>query len=311
MDESFFFQLIDPASDIPNSVGPWAAQPAPPEIAFAAESDMLPVPVWRATFADDRLEAHEAIAAAEAILHADRGALAITPHRLDALRQSQTSGPSFGSAADTALPEQGLLALLGAAELRASGVSFGSANDEAMPDEARGAFAQVQALTAQVVQTISNFAVVETVVAGRKLGRTTVSWTGQVSTVLAVGVLPNQVVLHRRTLRLALQSRLTLLHTFATVTRGASIVVTLAVSPLGALLALPAAWRFVTDLFQEQRFQRYSGGQNRGAGLCTAGCDRLSSRRCLRRSMATLLWRNRPALRCKLPSPSISLPCNL
>jgi hypothetical protein len=81
----------------------------------------------------------------------------------------------------------------------------------------------------------------------------TVSWTGQVGTVLALGVLPDQAVLHQRTLRLALQSRLTLLQTFATVTRGAGIVLTMASSPAGALMALPAAWRFLKDLFHEQR----------------------------------------------------------
>jgi hypothetical protein len=246
------FQLIDPASDRPNGVGPWGAVAAAEALSFAADS-VVAVPIWRATLPDDALFAAAELAAAERILDADRAALAMTPSRLATLCQTQSVGPSFAAGAGEPPPEQSLLAFLYAAELRASTVSFGSAGDDALPAEARGALVQIQALVAQAIATVSNFAVVETVLSGRTLGRTTVSWTGQVGTVLALGVLPDQAVLHQRTLRLALQSRLTLLQTFATVTRGAGIVLTMASSPAGALMALPAAWRFLKDLFHEQR----------------------------------------------------------
>jgi hypothetical protein len=251
------FQLIDPASASPNGVGPWGAVAAVEELSFAADSAVA-VPIWRATLPDDAVAAAAQLQAAEAMLHADRVALANTPQRLATLRQSQAAGPSFSGAGNEAPPEQGVLALLNAAELRANSVSFSSAEADAVPEEARGAFAQIQALSAQVLETVSNFALVETVQAGRTLGRTRVSWTGHVGTVLAVGTLPEQAILHRRTLRLALQSRLTLLQTFATVTRGAGIVVTMASSPAGALVALPAAWRFVKDLFQESRADHHT-----------------------------------------------------
>jgi hypothetical protein len=50
---------------------------------------------------------------------------------------------------------------------------------------------------------------------------------------------------------LALGSRAALLKTFGTVMRGAAIIAALTSSPVGAALALPAAWRFVEQLRDE------------------------------------------------------------
>jgi hypothetical protein len=86
-----------------------------------------------------------------------------------------------------------------------------------------------------------------------------VSWTGDVRSLIAAGLAPDQDALHRRSLALAMRSRAALLRTFAVVMRGATIVALMASSPLGAARALPAAWRFVDDLLREERAREQAG----------------------------------------------------
>jgi hypothetical protein len=83
------------------------------------------------------------------------------------------------------------------------------------------------------------------------LGQTTVSWSGDVNTVWRVGLSPEDVKLHQRTLALALQSRDTLLQILVMATQFAVKLSVLLAMPGGAILALPAAWKFINQVLAE------------------------------------------------------------
>jgi hypothetical protein len=86
------------------------------------------------------------------------------------------------------------------------------------------------------------------------LGQTTVGWTGDVNTVWRLGISAPEVMLHQRTLALALQSRDTLLQTLAKATQFAVKLAQLLLllgTPGGVILALPAAWKFINEVLAE------------------------------------------------------------
>jgi hypothetical protein len=67
--------------------------------------------------------------------------------------------------------------------------------------------------------------------------------------------------LHLQALRLAVRSRLLRLQLFATVTGGAARLSLLLASPAGAWLALPAAWKYVTEILNQiQTYQTLTQG---------------------------------------------------
>lgn len=239
------FELIDPAG-AQAAPGPWQARPAPPAaegLAFGATGGPA-APVWRADLPDDDGAALAALAAGEAELLRYEAAVAAAPARLGALVGGAASfgGPGLPAA------ERRLLADLDALRAGPGAASFGTGGGAPPWAEAEG---RVRAFVAQAQGAIVNLAVVETRVAGALVARTSVSWTGDVRTLLPAAAPGRHAALHRSTLGLALRSRTGLLRTFGTVLRGAAIVATMAGSPAGALLALPAAWRFVEELLEE------------------------------------------------------------
>ena len=100
-------------------------------------------------------------------------------------------------------------------------------------------------------RALAHYAAVETAVQGRLLGRTTVSWMGDMNTVWHAGLDPTSAVLHQRTLALALASRDTWMRMVVVVARGAIALSVLLTTPGGAILALPAAWKFVHQVLSE------------------------------------------------------------
>lgn len=250
------FELID-QSGMTVGPGPWRVRPA------GAASFAVPQgtePLWRAELPAGAAGL-AALAIAEGELDRHEAALAATPGRIDALAAAG-SAASFGAERLPA-PERQLLAVLD--ELRGgaagpSAASFG-VRERAMPEwsEAEG---RLRAFIAQVQEAVSSFAVVETRVEGLLVARTSVSWTGDVRSLLGGATLSGSAGLHQRTLRLALRSRATLLKTFGTVMRGAAIVAAMTGSPAGAVLALPAAWRFLEQLLGDLKGVTVNGQQS-------------------------------------------------
>jgi hypothetical protein len=249
------FEVLDPHGG-PPPPGPWATSPAPAASFGAGEAA---APLWRVVLSADGAAAHAELSAAELGLAAQERALAAAPGRLRVLAAAGGAA-SFGAPADT--PEARLLLLLDAPDAGAASFGAGAETDELSAAEER-----FRAFVGQVQDAVANFAVVETRQEGALLARSAVSWTGDLRSLLAAGLAGEQPALHRRSLALALRSRAALLHTFATVMRGAAIVAVMASSPLAAARALPAAWRFVDDLLWEARGEPVAADRVEGAGL--------------------------------------------
>jgi hypothetical protein len=93
------------------------------------------------------------------------------------------------------------------------------------------------------------------------LARTAVGWSGDSDTIWASGINPQQSELHRRALNTAVRSKLLRVRIFSTVGSGAAKLAVLFTTPAGAVLALPAAWKFVTEILQQIKdYQKLSQG---------------------------------------------------
>jgi len=217
-------------------------------------------PVWRANLPADPNLAAAHLDSAEASLDASRAALTTAADRIDALveeREGQSTGLAFdvsAAGAELAQPERELLALLKDAEkglpsVSGEAVSFGAGED--VGGGWRQATQQFQGFVDRLQQVVTHYAWVETHTQGQLLGRTTVGWTGDMDTAWQEGLDPAQAALHQRTLTLALASREMLIRTFVVVASGAARLSMLLSTPVGAILALPAAWKFINQVRDE------------------------------------------------------------
>jgi len=250
------FELFDTAlaEAVPHALGVWATVPAAPRRAVAIDPPSATVadaPRWRANLPADPRLASVHLAGGEAGLAAAERGLARAEDRIAALVRAQTAGPAFDVSAGVpvAPPEAELLALVREIQQGAPAVSFGVG--EAVAGGWEGATRRFQAVVDRLVHVVAHEAWVETRIEGRLLGRTAVGWTGDLETVWGGSPGPAQLALHRRALALALASRQTLLRTFVVAARGAVTLSVLLTAPGGALLALPAAWKFVDQVVAE------------------------------------------------------------
>lgn len=238
------FTLLDPTPGAQAPPGPWGARPAPAPSFSTEAGPEANAPIWSAQLSGDLAAARAELDAADLTLRRQEQALDLATERMG---RAARGGASF--AAGLPAPERELLLVL--EDMRQPrGASFSTSAAALHLEQAQ---AQFRAFAAQVRATLGNYAVVETRVAAALVARSSVSWTGSMRSLLLAGISADQHELHRRTLALALRSRAALLRTFATVTRGAAIVATAISSPAGPLLALPAAWRFVSQLLEDLR----------------------------------------------------------
>jgi hypothetical protein len=251
------FELCDAAPAGPESdvLGLWTPVPLPDigTMAFDAPDGVTDaVPVWRANYpadpdllAADLDEAWKQLEAAEA-------ALAAAPARLDAFVQQGQSGTAYALPAEgtpQGLPEQDLDLLLG--EIRGVAPVTSYALDDSSAGRLDLALEAFQAFADRFQQVVAHFAWVETRVEGRLVGRTTVTWTGDVDTLLADWLDPDQMQLHQQTLSLALASRRTVLRTSSLVIANAVKLSALLATPGGIALAIPVVLRFINQLRKE------------------------------------------------------------
>lgn len=245
------FELIDPRG-APAPPGPWQTRAAAASFSSAGGAEAA-APVWRIDLPADPLAALADLAAAEAQLGRHEAALAATPERIAALAAS--GGAVSFSAQGLPAPERQLLAMLNAQQPPMGGPAGASAFSIGQDEASSWAEAEqrFRAFAGQVQDAVTNFAVVETLIEGLLVARTSVGWTGDMRSLLATSPRARYSGLHRRSLGLALGSRTALLKTFGTVMRGAALVAVMAGSPAGAVMALPAAWRFVEQLLGDLR----------------------------------------------------------
>ncbi len=141
------------------------------------------------------------------------------------------------------------MALLNQAQYGKLAPSFGLADE--IRDGWDKAVEQFQSFVALVVQTLTHYAWVETKIEDHLLVRTAVSWKGDFETAWQDQLDPERMALHQRTLNIALASRAVTLRTFAIVAAAAGKLSALMTAPGGAILALPAAWKYINEIRAE------------------------------------------------------------
>lgn len=241
------FEVIDPVLGATTPPGPWVMRPAPPVSFSVAAAPEEAGPVWRVNLPADLQAAQVVLDDAGRSLHAQEVALSSATARLQRLARG---GASFSTRMPA--PEAELLGLMMEARAAESGAASFGLRESAMEgwQEAEERF---QAFANQIQTTLTTYAVVETTIEQVLIGRSRVDLSGGIQSLFRDDFQPDEIELHRKTLSVALASRAALLRTFITVLRGATIVATMFSSPVGAISALPAAWKFVDQLLDDMR----------------------------------------------------------
>jgi hypothetical protein len=155
------------------------------------------------------------------------------------------------SGLDESSPEGQLLTLLQEAETPqpAKTVSFSTEDEEpGALDKAKDEF---EHFMERINRDILNFAHVETSGADSLVAATRVNWTGDALTVFSAGATPGDLREHAETLRRELMARNLRLRMFATVTTAAGKISLLITNPASALLSLPMAYQYVSQLSKQ------------------------------------------------------------
>src|SRR5262249_3064665 len=106
----------------------------------------------------------------------------------------------------------------------------------------------------QVRRSLAYYAWVETCFEGQsKVGRTIVSWLGDVRTDWPAGLAASHVGLHRQAVALALHTRTMWLRLIVQAGFGAVKIAGLLSTPGGAIFAFPEALRFLRQVLQDIR----------------------------------------------------------
>jgi hypothetical protein len=245
---------------LPGMLGNWDIPPLPGSQAVSFDAPALGVeeaPIWRVNLPADPQQAVQQLENTQARLQSSQEALDSVPDRIENLvNRSRAQARGEVSFAAEPLPpaEAELLRLLNASgqtAIRAGQpeVSFGLGQD--LGAEIRKATEGFQQFTQRISRLVAHFAWVETQVAGHLLARTVVGWTGDMNTLWEEYLQPQQVDLHRHSLVLAITSRAAMLRTFIVTTQGAAKLSVLLATPGGAILALPAAWKYVNQILAE------------------------------------------------------------
>ncbi len=230
---------LDGVADL---IGLGRSEPSGVSFAEAGEGAAPPEVTWRLEAASTE-EASVLLAAQQESLQVGLSGLDEAARALERLTQ-QAGEPSFALEAG---PEAELLATV--RQVESGLLSYGMAEAE----ERKGLGAQWQKLVAQVQRLLVDYAWVETVVAGQRIGKTRVGWSGDFQTAWASGAGKDLVQAHCQAVRAALAARFTLVRLVAVVVSGAVALGIKATLPGGAVLLLPAVWKYVRLVLQAWR----------------------------------------------------------
>jgi hypothetical protein len=248
---------LESTANLPEVFANWQVAPSYPSVEVAFDLGASPdeeASVWQIDLPADPEAAGAQLARSAAQVTATQAALEDIPARIDAMvsqRQALGSDPvafDMAGAATLAEPESELLRWLDSVD-PGQPVSFGM--ESVTSSEVKGAGAQFLQGADQLLRLLVHFAWVETQVEGDLLARTVVDWTGDSITTWGEELSPEQFALHKRSLKVALASRTTLLRIFIIVTQSAAKISVLIATPGAALLAIPAAWKFVNKVLAE------------------------------------------------------------
>lgn len=255
--EQAVFEVFDTtmAQSMPDVLGIWTARPIQTGASFAVNAVNATggedTPCWRARLPADLRIAIRALYQCEAQLQQMQQALPQVSTRLEAVVQQEASGSAFtvSSIENTPIAEAELLRML--RELEYPSVSFGLG--ERITDNLKSIAQHFQAFIEHVLKVVHQYALIETHMGEQLLGKTFVSWNGNLSTVWPAHPAPIHVVIHMKMVELVLATRLQLIRIVVLVLRGASLLSLLLSSPLGPVLALPGIWNFINLVLAEYR----------------------------------------------------------
>ena len=247
-------------SGVDSLLGLWGEveDPGVPSFGIEAADSSL----WRVDVSGDPQTASQWMAVSEARLQTSLEQMDVLEGRLDrALGQfgrvtfaTGGVGPyDPAGAAPNAAAELELLAWLDNAsrtQTTSDMPSFGQDDDQG-----RGWRQHASEELSRFLETVKRWcdptARVETTADERLLAHSVVNWTGDLKTVCRADLAADQVALHERAVALVVRSRISVLRTVGTAARGVSEVAARLALPGGAILALPALWRFVNRLVGE------------------------------------------------------------
>lgn len=248
-------------SDLPGVFGNWGVGPGVQDdgVSFAAGPSHGPATsLWRLDLQDDPQAARQQIKNAENELSQAQAALANVPNRIDALvvrlgdgqKVSFDVGPA-SQEGDVIFrdPEVELLSWIEGLDTDRLSFGLSGLNPREMV-EASGQFRQA---IAGLSRALLHLAWVETHIGSQLLARTVVDWSGDLDTAWGRDIGGEGFEYHRRSLALALASRITLLNTLSITTRAAVKLSVLIATPGAQLLALPAAWKYVNQILSQAK----------------------------------------------------------
>lgn len=233
------FKLLTAAS------GPELWEPEADALSFSAPGEATEA-VWSVDVSASPEVALQQLNAGLGRVAQTEAALITAQSRLETLVEQSQSAVSFAAPEAAALPpaEQDLLARLEA--LQGNAISFSAPAPNFAEDEDKLANG-----LERLIQSLTYFAFVETRVEGRLLCRTTLNWAADTHTFGQMNLSGEQWAVHQKTLALAVQSRTALMNTVALAAQSALKISAALALPGGALLALPAAWKFFKHVLSE------------------------------------------------------------
>jgi hypothetical protein len=246
-DQARFLTVIPGLTHASDLLGVWQIMPLQrPLDSGATQHDAT---VWYVDLPDDRQAAATCLTRRAVLLETEQRALPIAGQRLNAFvhntRQAAANLPTGFALPEYALsqPERELAAWLQAMHGQESFFP-GEHLTEGWQETARRAWAFID----QVRLSLACYARVETSSGGKRIGRTSVGWLGDVDTIWFAGLDSELIAMHQRALTLALDSRAAWGQTVLHIVVGATRLSALLAVPGGLFLAVPAAWKFIRQL---------------------------------------------------------------
>lgn len=146
-------------------------------------------------------------------------------------------------------PEAELFDLLGGMIPPLTGVSFGISGKSRLDWEKVSREFEIS--LNRIKMMLTKFALVETSIQGKVIGRTVVGWSGKTETSWHPASETEQFHIHKRSLQVALASRYLLLNMLLVSAQSAAKLSTFLAVPGGAIMALPAVWKYISQILKD------------------------------------------------------------
>lgn len=238
------------SDDLLETLGPWTARPSS-NFAIGSATPTIDPLVWRISVSGDPNDAQDEFDTGQFTLQALEARLALVPARLQSVLplggHPKSPSSSFGFGPGTVpLPEAEREILKTLAPARGS-VSFSVGETATAQTES----SRLEQMLARMLERLTRYTLIETRVDEHLVGSSRVALAGDFASSFSPDLSLAQAALHQRAVALALKSRDAWLR-IALLTMGSAIKVAGTLStPMGAVIALPAAWSFVRNVMAE------------------------------------------------------------